>query len=110
MKLNRIDNREPQQVRVTLPAATVEKLEAYLEYANSNGQGFTDLKQLITEICRAFVANGDKDFTQWLRSKISPATFPAHPTLPAKLPAKENQSRKANGEGMQEKDTTLLRD
>jgi len=30
MKLNRIDNREPHQIRVTLPAATMEKLEAYL--------------------------------------------------------------------------------
>ena len=72
MKLNRVDNREPQQVRVLLPAATYDKLHAYLEYANSNGQGFADLKQLIAEICRAFVANGDKDFAQWLAAESRP--------------------------------------
>ena len=108
MKLNRIDNREPQQVRVTLSAATYDKLHAYLEYANrnGNGQGFADLKQLIAEICRAFVANGDKDFTQWLRSKISPVT-----TRPTQvLQSTQKGSRKENEGGMQEKDNTLLRD
>ena len=106
MKLNRVDNREPQQVRVTLPAATVEKLEAYLEYANSNGQGFADLKQLITEICRAFVANGDKDFTQWLRSRPQPVTVRSTPTVSKK----EKLSRRENGVGMQDEGSTLLRD
>lgn len=108
MKLTRIDNREPQQVRVILPAATVEKLEAYLEYTNTsgNGQGFTDLKQLIAEICRAFVANGDKDFTQWLRTRSQPVTV--QPTQA--VPKKEKPSRKENGWGMQDEDSTLVRD
>jgi hypothetical protein len=105
MKLNRLDNREPQQVRVTLSAATHDKLQAYLEYANSNGQGFADLKQLIAEICRAFVANGDKDFTQWLRSRISPVTTQSTQVLQSK----QKPSRKENGGGMQDEDNTLLK-
>jgi hypothetical protein len=80
----------------------------HIEYTNSTGtgQGFADLKQLIAEICRAFVANGDKDFTQWLRSKISPVT-----TRPTQvLQSTQKGSRKENEGGMQEKDNTLLRD
>jgi hypothetical protein len=106
MKLTRIDNREPQHVRVVLPAATSDKLHAYLEYANSNGQGFADLKQLIAEICRAFVANGDKDFAQWLRSRIAPVTTQSTQVLQSK----QKGSRKENGGGMQDEGVTLLRD
>ncbi len=111
MKLNHVDNRQPQQIRVTLPAATVDKLEAYLEYANSSngnsqGQGFMDLKQLIAEICRAFVDRGDKDFTQWLRTRTQPVSAPVQPTLPRK----EKPSRKENGGERQDEGSTLLRD
>ena len=100
MKLDRIDNREPQQVRVTLSAATYEKLQAYLEYTNSNGngQGFMDLKQLVAQICRAFVERGDKDFAQWLRTKTQPSTD----EITLGVPRKEKQSRRENGGAMQD--------
>ena len=95
MKLDRMDNREPQQVRVTLSAATHEKLQAYLEYTNSNGngQGFMDLKQLVAEICRAFVERGDKDFALWLRTK----TQASMEEITLNAPKKEKQSRRENG-------------
>ena len=104
MKLDRIDNREPQQVRVTLSAATHEKLIAYLEYTNSNGngQGFMDLKQLVSQICRAFVERGDKDFAQWLRTKTQTSTD----EITLSVPKKEKRSRGENGVVMQDNNNT----
>ena len=109
MKLNLIDNREPQQVRVTLSAATHEKLQAYLEYTNSSGagQGFMDLKQLVAEICRAFVEHGDKDFAQWLRTRVQPAVTLGQTRT---VTVREKHRRKENGVAMPDEDSTLVRD
>ena len=108
MKLNRVDNREPQPIRVALPAAIHDKLQAYLEYANSNGtgQGFMELKQLVIEICRAFVERGDKDFAQWLRTKTQPAVAVQQRVVVRK----EKQSRRENGGPMPVEDSTVPRD
>ena len=71
MKLRALDTRPPQHVRVTLDGATHDKLTAYLVYAAEQGQVFADVRQLLTEIARAFVDGGDKGFTAWYRARQS---------------------------------------
>jgi hypothetical protein len=79
MKLRALDTRPPQTVRVSLDGATHDKLIAYLAYAAEQGQVFTDVKQLLTEIARAFVDSGDKGFTAWYRAGHGTATVLASP-------------------------------
>ena len=76
MKLRALDTRPPQTVRVTLDAATHEKLTVYLEYVRARGQHFADLKQLLAEIARAFVDGGDQEFLRWYRARTSPSALP----------------------------------
>ena len=77
MKLRALDTRPPQTVRVSLDGATHDKLTAYLAYAAEQGQVFTDVRQLLTEIARAFVDGGDKGFTAWYRARQGAAAVPA---------------------------------
>jgi hypothetical protein len=77
MKLRALDTRPPQHVRVTLDGATHDKLTAYLAYAAEQGQVFTDVRHLLTEIARAFVDGGDKSFTAWYRARQSATAVPA---------------------------------
>jgi len=77
MKLRAIDRRPRQSLHVTLDAATHDKLVAYREYAGTQGQHFTDLKQLLAEIVRAFVDEGDKEFSRWYRARTLPTTGPS---------------------------------
>jgi hypothetical protein len=69
MKLRSLDTRPPQSLRVTLDAATHDKLTAYVTYAAAQGQRFKDIRQLLTEIARAFVEHGDKGFAAWYRAR-----------------------------------------
>ena len=77
MKLRALDTRPPQTVRVSLDGATHDKLTAYLAYAAEQGQVFTDVRHLLTEIARAFVDGGDKGFTAWYRARQGAAAGPA---------------------------------
>jgi hypothetical protein len=77
MKLRSLDTRPPQHVRVTLDGATYDKLTAYLAYSAEQGQVFTDVRQLLTEVARAFVDGGDKGFTAWYRARQGAAAVPA---------------------------------
>jgi hypothetical protein len=77
MRLRSLDTRPPQHVRVTLDGATHDKLTAYIEYAGTQGQHFEDVRQLLTEIARAFVDGGDKGFTAWHRARPGAAAVPA---------------------------------
>jgi hypothetical protein len=78
MKLRALDTRPPQSMRVTLDATTHDKLTAYLAYAAEQGQIFKDMRQLLTEIARAFVEHGDKGFTAWYRAQQGAAAVPPH--------------------------------
>jgi hypothetical protein len=77
MRLRSLDTRPPQHVRVTLDGATHDKLTAYIAYASTHGQHFEDVRQLLTEIARAFVDGGDKGFTAWYRARQPPAAVPS---------------------------------
>jgi len=77
MKLRAVDTRPSQTLRVTLDAPTHDKLTAYLEYAATQGQHFADSKQLLAEIVRAFLDDGDKNLTHWYRARQMPTTAPA---------------------------------
>jgi hypothetical protein len=78
MRLRSLDTRPPQHVRVTLDGATHDKLTAYIAYASTHGQHFADVRQLLTEIARAFVDGGDKGFTAWYRARQPPAAVPSN--------------------------------
>ena len=77
MKLRSLDTRPPQSLRVAIDAATHDKLTAYATYAAAQGQRFKDVRQLLTEIARAFVEHGDKGFVAWYRARQGTAAVPA---------------------------------
>jgi hypothetical protein len=69
VKLKPKDQLPDQQLRLTVPGAVMHKLELYRTYRHEAKGETWNVRELATEVLRAFVDEGDRQFTSWLRTR-----------------------------------------
>jgi hypothetical protein len=77
MKIGRIEKEKPPvQVRLSVPAATHERLSQYVAYYRHVHGDDADLKAIMIEMLRS-VVDSDRDFQHWLKSQATMPTVSA---------------------------------
>ncbi len=71
MKIGRIEKEKPPvQVRLSVPAATHERLSQYVAYYRHVHGDDVDLKAIMIEMLRS-VVDTDRDFQHWLKTQAT---------------------------------------
>ncbi len=77
MKIGRIEKEKPPvQVRLSVPAATHERLSQYVAYYRHVHGDDVDLKAIMIEMLRS-VVDTDRDFQHWLKTQFTKPTISA---------------------------------
>jgi hypothetical protein len=77
MKIGRVEKgKPPVQVRLSVPAATHERLSQYVAYYRHVHGDDADLKAIMIEMLRS-VVDSDRDFQHWLKSQATMPTVSA---------------------------------
>ncbi len=77
MKIGRIEKEKPPvQVRLSVPAATHERLRQYVAYYRHVHGDDADLKAIMIEMLRS-VVDSDRDFQHWLKTQVTTPTISA---------------------------------
>ncbi len=77
MKIGRIEKEKPPvQVRLSVPAATHERLSQYVAYYRHVHGDDVDLKAIMIEMLRS-VVDTDRDFQHWLKTQATKPTISA---------------------------------
>ena len=69
MKLKQQQKLPPEQLRLTVPGEVMQHLTLYQRYQTEVEHTTWELKELATEILRAFLEEGDRKFLLWQRQQ-----------------------------------------
>lgn len=86
MKLRQPVRHPDQLIRLRLPGEVASLLERYRVYQTDTTQMEWDRNDLITEMLRSFLEEGDREFLAWRK------THDAAPALPTPVPPAANGS------------------